>query len=161
IVQGTQDKLLFNTDTRAMATYSVSSPFNAQDAQVTGVAVQFQTDLGLGFGVSANYTYADASVPQNNYYMPYLSKNTYNVIPYYERGPLEVRLSYSTRSKYFTQIGRRDSKDFTDSYTQVDLSATFNVNDHLSIYAKGLNLLDETYYQFSSVTIAPTNFYKN
>ena len=161
IVQDTQDKVLFNTATGGMSTYSVSSPFNAQNAKVHGLALQYETDLPFGFGVSTNVTFAEADTGTKAYYMPYLSKYTVNVIPYYEKGPLQVRLSYSYRSKYFTQIGRRNSKDFTDSYTQVDLSGTYNVNDHVAVYVKGLNLLDETYYQFSSVTIAPTNFYKN
>jgi iron complex outermembrane receptor protein len=70
-------------------------------------------------------------------------------------------LSYSYRDKYFTQIGRLASKDYTDDYTQFDLSANFDLNEQVSFYAKALNLLDETYYSFSSVTVAPTNFYKN
>ena len=117
--------------------------------------------VGMSFGIAANVTWADASIPNDEYYMPYLSELTYNLIPYFERGPWQVRLSYSYRDKYFTQIGRLNSKDYTDDYTQFDLSAHFDVTDQLSVYAKALNLLDETYYSFSSVTIAPTNFYKN
>ncbi|MBW8881969.1 MAG: TonB-dependent receptor, partial [Asticcacaulis sp.] len=138
-----------------------SSPFNAQNAKVHGLALQAETDIAWGFGIATNVTYAEADTGTKDYYMPYLSKYTVNIIPYYENGPWQARLSYSYRTKYFTQIGRLSSKDFTDAYTQVDLSATYNVNDRVSIYAKGLNLLDETYYQFSSVTIAPTSFYKN
>jgi iron complex outermembrane receptor protein len=161
IVQKTEERALFNTDTGQLATYSVTSPVNAQNAKVSGLAIQGQTDIGAGFGIAANVTYADASIPNDEYYMPYLSELTYNVIPYYERGPLSVRLSYSYRDKYFTQIGRLTSKDYTDDYTQFDLSASFDLNPEISFYAKALNLLDETYYSFSSVTVAPTSFYKN
>lgn len=161
IVSKTEDKVLFNTDTGSTSTYSITSPFNAQNAKVHGLDVQYQSDLIWGFGLATNVTFAEADVPTKDYYMPYLSKYTVNVIPYYEKGPWQVRLSYSFRSKYFTQIGRLSSKDYTDDYTQVDLSANYKINDRVSLYAKGLNLLDETYYQFSSVTIAPTSFYKN
>ena len=161
IVTKTDQISLFNVTQNKMTTYSVSSPFNAQNAKVHGLALQAETDIAWGFGIATNVTYAEANTGTKDYYMPYLSKYTVNIIPYYENGPWQARLSYSYRSKYFTQIGRLSSKDFTDSYTQVDLSATYNVNDRISIYAKGLNLLDETYYQFSSVTIAPTSFYKN
>ncbi len=161
VVTKTSQLSLYNVTQGAMTTYSVSSPFNAQNAKVHGLALQGEADLMWGFGIAANVTYAEANTGTKDYNMPYLSKYTVNVIPYFEQGPWQVRLSYSYRSKYFTQIGRLKSKDFTDSYTQVDLSGTYNVSDRISIYAKGLNLLDETYYQFSSVTIAPTSFYKN
>ena len=76
-------------------------------------------------------------------------------------GPVQVRLSYGYRDKYFTQIGRLDSTDFTDKYRELDFSAQYDITKTFSLYAKAQNLLDETYYSFSSVTIAPTNFYKN
>jgi iron complex outermembrane receptor protein len=123
--------------------------------------VQFVTNLGLGFGVTGNVTWSQANVPSNNYEMPYLSKITYNIVPFYEQGPFQARVSYSYRSKYFTQIGRRASEDFTDAYRQLDFAATYNIGERFSVYGKVLNLLDETYYSFSSVTIAPTSFYKN
>ncbi|ESQ92679.1 hypothetical protein ABENE_07615 [Asticcacaulis benevestitus DSM 16100 = ATCC BAA-896] len=161
IITKTDDLSLYNVTEGKMTTYAVSSPFNAQNAKVHGLALQAQTDIAWGFGISTNVTYAEANTGTKEYYMPYLSKYTVNVIPYYEKGPWQARLSYSYRTKYFTAIGRKGSKDFTDSYTQVDLSASYDINDRISFYAKGLNLLDETYYQFSSVTIAPTSFYKN
>lgn len=161
VVTDTEDKVLFDTATGANATYSVSSPFNAQNAKVYGLDVQYNKDLLWGFGVTGNVTYAEANTGTTAYYMPFLSKYVVNIIPYYEEGPWQVRVSYNYRTKFFTQIGRRASRDFTADYTQVDLSAIYDINSRISIYAKGLNLLDETYYQYSSVTIAPTSFYKN
>ncbi|BBF79952.1 TonB-dependent receptor [Asticcacaulis excentricus] len=161
VVSDTQEKVFFNKLTNANATYSFSSPFNAQEATVTGFALQGQKDIAYGFGVIANYTFADADTGTTAYNMPYLSRDTISFIPYYEEGPWQVRLSYNYRSQYFTGIGRRNSKDFTDSYKQVDLSATYKVNDKVSIYANGQNLLDEMYYSFSSFADAPTAFYKN
>jgi iron complex outermembrane receptor protein len=161
IVTTTETQTLYNKNLDKEMTYYVTSPFNARDAKVHGLAIQYQTDLPWGFGLSTNATMAEADTGTKDFYMPYLSKYTVNIIPYYEKGPLQVRLSYSYRTKYFTAIGRLNSKDFTDAYTQVDLSVNYDINDRISFYAKGLNLLDETYYQFSSVTIAPTSFYKN
>jgi len=160
VVSVTNEETHFNTSTNANANYFITRPVNAQNAKVTGMAVQFQKDIAFGFGIIANYTYAEADTG-GSYNMPYLSKNTFNVIPYYEAGPAQIRLSWSSRSKYFTGIGRRNSVDFADGYTQVDLSASYKLNDHVSFYANGQNLLDETYYSFSSVTVAPTAFYKN
>ncbi|MBX2858312.1 MAG: TonB-dependent receptor [Cellvibrionaceae bacterium] len=161
IVTTTEDRQLFNTDTGELATYSVTSPFNAESAKVTGVALQGQTNIAYGFGISANITLADANVPSDGYNMPFLSSETYSISPFYQSGPWQARVSYSYRSPYFTRIGRLDSRDFTDEYTQVDFSASYQVSDNLSVTLRGSNLLDETYYQFSAVEIAPTSFYKN
>ncbi len=161
IVTTTEDKELYNTNTGSTSIYSIVSPFNAESAEVTGIALQGQTEIGYGFGIAANVTFADADTPSNDYYMPYLSDTTYNISPYFEKGPLQLRLSYGYRSSYFTSIGRLSSKDYTDDYTQVDFSATYDINENFSFTLRGSNLLDETYYQFSSVTIAPTSFYKN
>jgi len=165
VVQNTQLESLFNTARQAYTQYFVSSPFNAQNAKVLGYDLQGQYEIGWGFGIAANATIAHATVPhddpKNVYYLPYLSKLTYNVVPYFERGPVQVRLSYGYRDKYFTQIGRLASTDYTDRYRELDFSAQYDITKMFSVYAKALNLLDETYYSFSSVTIAPTSFYKN
>jgi len=161
VVTTTEEKIFFNRDSGQAETYSVTSPFNAESAKVDGIALQAQTDIAYGFGVSANITIADADVPSDGYNMPFLSSKTYNISPYYQSGPLQLRLSYGYRSEYFTKIGRLSSLDYTDDYTQVDFSATYDINDNLSLTLRGSNLLDETYYQFSSVEIAPTSFYKN
>ncbi len=165
VVQNTELKSEFNTNTGTNTQFYVSSPFNAQNAKVLGYDLQGQYEIGWGFGIAANATIAHATVPHDDptktYYMPYLSRLTYNVIPYFEMGPVQVRLSYGYRDKYFTQIGRLDSTDFTDKYRELDFSAQYDITKMFSLYAKAQNLLDETYYSFSSVTIAPTNFYKN
>lgn len=161
VVSTTEDEQLYDTETKTMETYSVTKPINAQSAKVYGFAVSLDTDLIWGFGISTNATFAEAHVPGNDYYMPYLSRYTFNISPYYQHGPLQVRMNLNYRSKYFTSIGRLSSKDYTDEYTELDASAQYDFTNYLSFYVKAQNLLDETYYQFSSVKIAPTDFYKN
>lgn len=141
-------------------TYSISSPVNASSAKVTGLSLLYQQPLWYGFGLQANYTIANASTA-TGLNLPYLSKNTVNVIPYYEQGPFTARVVYSWRSQYFTQIGRLNSQDFTDQYKQVDISASYQMTRNLSISLSATNLLDETYYQYSGSKDAPTAFYKN
>lgn len=140
--------------------YSVTRPMNVSDAKVKGASLNYQQAFGYGFGLQANYTYAtaDASTGLN---LPYLSKNTYNVIPYWENGPWMVRLNYSYRSKYFTQVGRLNSQVFTDEYKQLDLTASYEVNDWMSVSFSATNLLDSTYYWYNEVKYAPIGMYKN
>jgi TonB-dependent receptor len=140
--------------------YSVTRPMNVSDAKVKGASLNYQQAFGYGFGLQANYTYAeaDASTGLN---LPYLSKNTYNVIPYWENGPWMVRVNYSYRSKYFTQVGRLNSQVFTDEYKQLDLTASYEINDWMSVNFSATNLLDSTYYWYNEVKYAPIGMYKN
>lgn len=140
--------------------YQITTPTNASDAKVKGASINYQQTFGLGFGLQANYTYAkaDASTGLN---LPYLSRDTYNVIPYWEHGDWTVRVNYSYRSKYFTQIGRLGSEDFADSYKQLDLTASYQITDYMGLTFGATNLLDSTYKLYSGTRDTPTAFYKN
>ncbi|RBE82378.1 TonB-dependent receptor [Xanthomonas oryzae] len=140
--------------------YQITTPTNASDAKVKGASINYQQTFGLGFGLQANYTYAkaDASTGLN---LPYLSRDTYNVIPYWEHGDWTVRVNYSYRSKYFTQLGRLASEDFADSYKQLDLTASYQITDYMGLTFGATNLLDSTYKLYSGTRDTPTAFYKN
>ncbi|OLH99261.1 TonB-dependent receptor [Xanthomonas oryzae pv. oryzae] len=140
--------------------YQITTPTNASDAKVKGASINYQQTFGLGFGLQANYTYAkaDASTGLN---LPYLSRDTYNVIPYWEHGGWMVRVNYSYRSKYFTQLGRLASEDFADSYKQLDLTASYQITDYMGLTFGATNLLDSTYKLYSGTRDTPTAFYKN
>ncbi|MBV6856939.1 TonB-dependent receptor [Xanthomonas perforans] len=140
--------------------YQVTTPVNVSDAKVKGVAVNYQQAFGLGFGLQANYTFAESD-SSSGLNLPYLSRDTYNVIPYWEHGDWTVRVNYSYRSKYFTQIGRLSSQDFADSYKQLDLTASYQITDYMGITFGATNLLDSTYRLFSNTRDTPTAFYKN
>ncbi|QBN72840.1 TonB-dependent receptor [Xanthomonas oryzae] len=140
--------------------YQITTPTNASDAKVKGASINYQQTFGLGFGLQANYTFAkaDASTGLN---LPYLSRDTYNVIPYWEHGDWTVRVNYSYRSKYFTQLGRLASEDFADSYKQLDLTASYQITDYMGLTFGATNLLDSTYKLYSGTRDTPTAFYKN
>lgn len=65
--------------------YQVTTPVNVSDAKVKGVSVNYQQTFGLGFGLQANYTFAESD-SSSGLNLPYLSRDTYNVIPYWEHG---------------------------------------------------------------------------
>ncbi|MEO8777431.1 MAG: TonB-dependent receptor [Rhodanobacter sp.] len=160
IVTTTDDRTFFDPTTGQTNVYSVSSPVNVSNAKVRGMSVMYQQSLGYGFGLQANYTYAhaDASSGLN---LPYLSKNTFNIIPYYEKGPWSARVNYSWRSPYFTQIGRLDSHVFADQYKELDLTLGYQVNQWMGVTLSATNLLDSSYYWYNDVKYAPIGVYKN
>lgn len=165
IVTTTNNQSLFNTLTGQYAIYSVSSPINASNAVVNGISASFQAPIWGGFGIQTNYTFAvdqkgtDAAGDVLN--LPYLSRHTINVVPYYEKGKFQARVSWNYRTHYFTGIGRLNSVDSTDGYHQLDFSAGYKINEHFTINFNAQNLLDSTYYSYSGTKDAPTALYKN
>lgn len=159
IVSTTTAQQLTDPTTGVTGVYQVSSPVNVADAKVSGLALSYTQDIAYGFGVQANYTYThtDTSEGLN---LPYVSKTTYNIIPYYENGPFSARLNYSYRSEYFTQVGRLESEVFTDYYKQLDFTAGYQVNDWMAVNLSATNLLDSTYYWYNQVKYAPLGTYK-
>ena len=68
------------------------------------------------------------------------------MIPYFESGPFQARLSYNYRTKYFRTIGRLGSREMVAAYNQLDLSAGFNLTKQvtLSLNAQNSNTLNQT-----------------
>lgn len=145
--------------------YQVTKPVNASNATVNGVSIGFQTPIWGGFGILTNYTYANAKsgvdADGNVVNLPYLSKHTVNVIPYFEKDGFQARVSWNWRSDYFTGVGRLNSVDKTAGYHQLDASIGYKINEHFTVQANAQNLLDSTYYAYSGTKSAPTAFYKN
>ncbi|WP_033920045.1 TonB-dependent receptor [Sphingomonas sp. 37zxx] len=150
-----------NTVTGRTLNYSITRPVNGGQASVTGFSISGNTNLIWGFGVQANYTFADADTPNATTGLPFLSRDTITIAPYFEKGPLQARVSYNSRSKYFNRFGRQRSQDYTDAFRQVDAQVSYNLNEFIQVTATAANLLDETYYQYSSTPDAPTSVYKN
>ncbi len=148
-------------------------PVNSKDTgTVKGFELSYQQNYTFlpgilsGFGLSANYTFADSKgVPQStlsstdpnvaagnisnidgsNFPLQGLSKHTVNFTPYYEVGPLSVRAAYTWRSQYLLTL--RDvitpfDPIFQRAYGQLDASTSYAINSHFKIGLEGVNLLD-------------------
>ena len=156
----------FNALQNRITTYNVSQPINGAKATVNGVLVSGQAEIWGGFGLQANYSYQDSStssvdVTGTTLNLPYLSKHTVNVIPYFEKGPFQARVSYNYRTSYFRTIGRLGSREMVAPYNQLDASASLNLLDGVVLSVNAQNLLDETYRQYNATPDRPTAFYKN
>ena len=88
--------------------FALERPINGEGLTIQGFEVNYQQDLGLGFGVQANYTYADADLTPTdaqvaNNREPVLfghSEDTWNLSAYYQQYGLTARLAYTFRSEY-------------------------------------------------------------
>jgi iron complex outermembrane receptor protein len=137
----------------------IYAPFNGSSAKIPGISVGYQGNLPYGFGIQANVTfldqqygsYTDEFNDAGKLPMPYLSKWSYTVSPYYEKGPIQARVSYTFRSKYTTQV-RSDlvPAQYIDGWGQLDASASYNLNSHLSFNMSAQNLLDDMQHPYTN-----------
>ena len=166
IINTRADALLFNSLQNRLTTYSVSQPINGGKATVNGALISAQSEIWGGFGLQANYTYQDSSTSSVDttgaeLNLPYLSKHNVNVIPYFEAGPFQARVSYNYRTAYFRTIGRLNSREMVAPYSQLDASASLELIKGVVLNVNAQNLLDETYLQYNGTRDRPTAFYKN
>ncbi len=129
-----------------------------------------------GLGISTNYTYADSEQPDGNPLLD-ISNNTVNAQVYWEYEGWQVRLAYNWRDKYLdTQDEKRvrpvgalatgiynrtdPSADFydptlgnnyRDARGQFDFSASYDVNENLTLVANAVNLTGEPIRQITEL----------
>lgn len=159
ILQRTAPEDYYNQSQHMVTTYQISRPYNAGAATSKGFAVAYQQNLPFGFGILANYTYADAH-GSDGQALPYNSKHQVSVSPFFEKGPVSLRGTYTWRSKYFTGIDRGDNM-FVRSSDNLDVSATYNFTKYLGLTLSGMNLTDSQYYAYANTPLLPRGVYKD
>ena len=158
ILTRTQPESYFNQSQGKVTTYQISRPFNAGSAEVKGLAVAYQQNFAHGFGLLANYTYADGE-GQAGAPLPYNSKNQINVSPFYEMGPFSARATFNWRSKYFTGVDRGDAM-FVKASKTLDATVGYAINQNITMSVSGQNLLDSEYYAYANTTALPRGVYR-
>lgn len=153
--------------------YVITRPVNVGTAKIQGAELgwnQFFDFLPApfdGFGMSANYTYIDSStkVPNSIDVQPVdtdgstfddlpadgLSKNSYNLAAFYEKGPWQVRLAYNWRSEFLLSVGPNGYNGtdggvnwklpvYSDDFGQLDGSVFYRVSEHVQLGLEMNNL---------------------
>lgn len=151
-----------NCDDNGFCDYGITRPQDGGRATVDGLAVSFQEPFaGTGFGVRGNVTYSNGTTKSGGA-LPYNSKDSVSITPYFEEGPLAASLSYNWRSKYLAGgYVAGAPATYTAAYTELDATASFEITKNISISADALNLLDSTYSQYLGTPDLPTAHYKN
>ncbi len=141
--------------------FSISRPQDGGQAKAKGYTINYQQPFAdTGFGLRANYTYSDAST-QSGGALPYNSKNSFNVTPYYEKGDWTASVTYGFRSSYLAggYVAGAPAETI-DAYTEVDANVAWKFSDHFSVSLDGLNLLDSTYFGYLGTKYEPVGKYK-
>lgn len=154
-------------------TFIIDQPVNGKGATVKGAEFSYRTLFkGLwapldGFGTQLSYTftssnasYVNAAKAASSYSLQGLSKNSYTAVGFYEKGPLQVRVSYTWRDHYLvapqTQTG---VPEFSDSYDQLDAGIQVSLTKNIILTADATNLTNSKEFHYANV-IANTQEYR-
>jgi iron complex outermembrane receptor protein len=181
VAYGTYQTTLLNIRTGTFDTYTISAPINSK-GRIYGIELAWQQPIAWGFGVQANYTYADAyeknaacytsagatiygpggTVPQSGCSADLVgaSKNTYNLSAYYENGPFGARLNYTYRSHFFVGLDR-STPQYQDDVGVLSASLNYDVMRNVSLHFDALNLNDPVLKMYGANTDQPRAFYAN
>ena len=147
------------------AVFDLNTRVNSEDElTIDGWEVAVQHDFeDTGFGFIANATFADADkqfdrfLNEAQFALPGLS-DTRNLILYYDKDGIQVRLAYNWRDEWLSFAGGRQP-GYVDAYEQWDLNASYDFDNGLVVAFEVINLTDETtrgfardYLQVAGVT---------
>lgn len=138
--------------------YEFTAPVQGSGGKVKGVELAAKmafADLTDGFishfGFDVNYTFSDSSQDTTDHLgdelpFPNNSRDTYNIVGWFENEFLSARLAYNFRSARLmtqgtTAIGKQPL--YQDDYGQLDLNVTWTVTDNLDLYINGSNINEE------------------
>lgn len=151
-----------NCDAVGFCDYGITRPENGGRATVDGLALSGQAPFSdSGFGIRGNVTYSYGTTKSGGA-LPYNSKQSVSITPYFEQGPVAANVSYSWRSKYLAGgYVAGAPATFTDGYTELDATASYAFTKNISLVFDGLNLFDSSYKQFLTDPSLPTARYKS
>ncbi len=142
--------------------FNVSAVVNTPRGSVQGFEIGGQKFFNFlpgalsGFGVQANYTFADSDAgtvasgsigSQTQFAVPLinLSRNSYNLIALYDKYGINARVAYNWRDKYLdsiSEVGAESLPIYFKSYGTLDASISYDITKQFSVTLDGQNLLD-------------------
>jgi TonB-dependent receptor len=125
---------------------------NVSSARARGITANYEqhfTELpGVfrGLGLGGNWTYVNSSLairPGDYHTLPSAPHNTFNASLFYERGPLDMRLSASYVGASLWAVGSSAATDiYTDSRLSLDFGGSYQVNKAVGLYVDVRNILN-------------------
>lgn len=151
--------------------YNLSQPSNGGDGKVKGVEIGYQQFFDFlpgwlsGFGAQANYTFVDSTAPTAIHglstTLPQLSKNSYNLVGFYEKGPVSARVAYNYRSSFYTSLYTglgAVAPVYTQGYGWLDASFSYDLTKNLTLTLEGTNLLRTQIVNYYSRITLPNSY---
>jgi len=133
--------------------YTVTRPQNGESADVDGFEIAVTHLFENGFGISANATFVDSNVSlgadQSETFALEGLGDSQNLILFYENDVWQARIAYNNREEFLRQIdnGFNGEPVNTEEFGQVDLFASYNINDTMTVFFEGINVTEEELVQ--------------
>lgn len=135
-----------------IANFDITRLLNSEEREVSGLELNIQHLFGdSGFGIQANVTVvdSDAEFDPNNFDEQAILiglSDSANLVGFYEAERYSIRLAANYREEFLFALGQLRATNepvFTEEYIQFDLSASYKLNDNLSLSFEVLNLFGE------------------
>lgn len=133
--------------------YRVTRPQNGESADVDGFEIAVTHLFDNGFGISANATMVDSNVSlgvdQSESFALEGLGDSQNIVLFYENDIWQARVAYNNREEFLRQIdnGFNGEPINTEEFGQVDLFASYNINDTMTVFFEGINVTEEELVQ--------------
>ncbi|MDF3019137.1 MAG: TonB-dependent receptor [Steroidobacteraceae bacterium] len=138
--------------------FDVTMPINGAGAKTQGIEASVQAPFTFlpgwasGFGGLANYTFSEAKdvglfsqLDGSPLPFPGLSKDTFNLVLYYDKGPVNARVAWNSRTDWLASAADRSGNPvFRAGEDYLDAKFTWRIKpEELSIYVEAKNLTDQ------------------
>ena len=133
---------------------------NGDSAEVVGFEASFSQAYtmlpapfdGLLTQLNYTYTYANGTLADGRKIsLPKSSKNTFNVVLGYEKGPIDLRLAGTYRDKYLDEVGASAAKDrYVDNHFQLDFSGKLKVLENLRLTLDVININNAKFFAYQN-----------
>jgi iron complex outermembrane recepter protein len=161
IVGGTSPQTIDNVidpSTGRTAVFNFNQTVNGPNATVRGVEIAWQQVFGdSGFGVQANATlpttnrkYDASNVTGGAFTITGLAKSA-NFVGFYDKHGIQARVAVNWRDTYLSGLGQGQGGTYgaepvyVDEQLQVDASASYDFNKHITLFVEGTNLNNSNY----------------
>ncbi len=141
--------------------WDITAPSNANKTQIHGFEFSVQHLFwDTGFGVQANWSIPSGGAPWssltigNSFALAGLSRS-YNVVGFFEKWGFQTRVAYAHRGAFLAALNQPDQSNepiYTAAYGQLDMSASYDISKHLSVFFDAINLTSASTRQYGRYT---------
>lgn len=150
IVETVSPEVITSITNPAYREFQVTRPRNAEKARVRGVTGQWLQTFPAGYGFQVNYTKVTGDVssrsnPNLNFQLPGVS-DTANVVGFFERGRIGLRVAYNWRDAFLAQpnYGGYTEPRYFAAFSQVDARLNIDLPGDVGLALDVINLTGNT-----------------
>ena len=152
----------------------LTTSVNGGDAKVYGAEAAYSQVFTFlpepfdGFGVQGSYTHTEVKADYTagsrtiKDQLIGLSKNSFNLVGFYDKGPLSARLSYVWRDKYLSSTGSTvQAPTYVAAFGSLDGQLSVRAADNLTLSLEGINIAGahQDTYNDNNLRFGEINYY--